>query len=144
MQQQPTTLQHMYQFELELTPIACQPDSSDLDFSPYSPKRELLFECLWPRAFGFNQRLRVRIPSITDSISAITRVLACNPTEQGYQLTLAFDDGYQAFQLRMLEQLCHIRHYHAQLQRDGSGLSLNEAAQNWIKQFGESFPSTSR
>ncbi|RDE22952.1 hypothetical protein DV711_10395 [Motiliproteus coralliicola] len=127
----------MHQFELELTPITDHPISTPTT----NPKRELLFQCVWPRAFGFNQHLRVRIPSITDSICAITRVLACNHTEQGYQLTLAFDDQNQAFQLRMLEQLCHIRHYHAQLQRDGSGLSLNDAARNWIQQFGDSFPS---
>lgn len=137
---QPTTLHHMHQFELELTPITSRSSALEANSSPPCSRKELVFQCCWPSAFGFNQLLQVRIPSITDSISAITRVLACDRTEHGYQLTLAFEDRHQAFQLRMLEQLCHIRHYHAQLQRDGSGLSLNEAALHWIQRFGENFP----
>ncbi|MEQ8937648.1 MAG: PilZ domain-containing protein, partial [Gammaproteobacteria bacterium] len=45
------------------------------------------------------------------------------------------------FLLRMVEQLCHIEHYRNEIARvEGRELSSEQAAQEWISKYAESFP----
>ncbi|MEH6473221.1 MAG: hypothetical protein V7752_18440 [Halopseudomonas sp.] len=131
-----TQLPALHQFELELIPLI-----TPLPTSSHPPKPCTALSCLWPSAFQLGQPIRLRIPGITREVAAETQVIDCTPSDHGYQLTLAFTDNEQAFRFRMVEQLCHIHHYHKQLQHQGRRLSLNDAAGEWIGHFADNFSS---
>lgn len=99
------------------------------------------FSCIWPSSFKPGQPLRLRIPAIDHEIATDTLVIQCTSTDTGFLLTLIILDQEQAFKFRMLLQLSHIHHYHQQLHHQGRRTTLNEAAQEWIARFADSFPS---
>ncbi len=127
--------QFLHQFKLELTPLAPPSDLFNL------PTSRTHLHCHWKRPFTKGQQLRLWVPAITHESAADTLVIACSSNSQGYRLTLAFTNEEQAFRFRMVEQLCHIHHYHRQMQHQGRRLSLNEAACEWISRFACSFTS---
>ncbi len=58
----------------------------------------------------------------------------------GFQFALAFSSPDQAFQARMVEQMCYIEAYRLRSARDGESLSPDEAAARWIAAFSGDFP----
>ncbi|MCW9053285.1 MAG: hypothetical protein OQJ91_13375 [Motiliproteus sp.] len=58
-----------------------------------------------------------------------------------YELGLVFLDQQQAFQMRMLEQVCHITCYQQWIyEKEGRRLSREQAATEWISKFASHFP----
>ncbi|MBT4078105.1 MAG: PilZ domain-containing protein, partial [Gammaproteobacteria bacterium] len=60
---------------------------------------------------------------------------------KGFEIGLEFDDPNELFRLRMIEQICHIEHYRAEVkQHQGRQLTSEQAAKEWIKLYAADFP----
>ncbi|MCD4829945.1 MAG: PilZ domain-containing protein [Candidatus Cloacimonetes bacterium] len=58
-----------------------------------------------------------------------------------YEIGIEFDNADIEFRVRMVEQVCYIEHYRHEVEREeGRKLSSREAALEWIRKFGGSFP----
>ncbi len=59
----------------------------------------------------------------------------------GYLLGVQFKNDADVFQMRMVEQVCHIEHYRQELElKEGRKLSSEQAAAEWIEKFAGDFP----
>jgi len=97
--------------------------------------------CHWCIPHRPGSRLRVEVVTADIRAVAMAVVTSCALNEHDYSVELAFLDSEQAFQIRMIEQLCCIQHYQALIQRrDGRRLDGNQAAQEWISRYAEDFP----
>lgn len=100
----------------------------------------LAFISAKPHARG--QLVRVSVPEIDAQFQATCRVVWCHTHPDGYEVGAQFMAGDDLFRLRMVEQVCHIEQYRRQIAaREGRHLSTNEAAQEWIREHAEDFPS---
>ena len=69
------------------------------------------------------------------------RVAWCHREGSGYSVGLQFLDPEEAFQVRMVEQVCHIESYRREIERsEGRQLTAEEAAREWIGRYASSFP----
>lgn len=60
---------------------------------------------------------------------------------EGYEVGVRFDETTHGFSLRMVEQLCHIKHYQREVRAtEGRELSNEEAALEWIEKYARVFP----
>ncbi len=58
-----------------------------------------------------------------------------------YEIGVSFRDEDTEFNVRMMEQVCHIEHYRKEvLAKEGRTISDEEAAVEWIKKFAKDFP----
>lgn len=64
----------------------------------------------------------------------------CRGQPSGYQLAVEFRSEANLYRVRMLEQLCHIKLYQVQRQREGEKISFDTAAAQWIEQYAAHFP----
>lgn len=65
----------------------------------------------------------------------------CRREGCGYSVGVQFADANTRFGLRMVEQICHIEHYRADvLQEEGRALSSEEAAREWVERYAADFP----
>lgn len=68
-------------------------------------------------------------------------VVWCYPSKGVYETGVEFKNEYQAFSVRMVEQICQIEHYRNEmLNNEGRQLSSEEAAKEWIEQSAADFP----
>ena len=71
------------------------------------------------------------------------QVLSCQPVVSGFEVQGCFVDENDAFLGRMIEQVCYIEAYRADVeQREGRHLSREHAAREWIERFASAFPAT--
>lgn len=76
-----------------------------------------------------------------DQFDADGVVAWCRPEGGGYSVGVQFADANTRFGLRMVEQICHIEHYRADvLQAEGRTLSSEEAAREWVERYAADFP----
>lgn len=104
-------------------------------------------------AFGTTQAylpgtlLGIRIDAPAHPVQLAARVAWCrrnqDPTQDGsahYEVGVAFEDGLDAFRIRMVEQVCQIERYRLTvLGCEGRTLSTDEAAHEWIERFADRF-----
>ena len=65
----------------------------------------------------------------------------CRPEANGYSVGVQFADASTQFGLRMVEQVCHIEHYRADvLREEGRVLTREQAAREWIELYAAEFP----
>ena len=64
----------------------------------------------------------------------------CQQRNGHYDVGVKFDDGDTEFDVRMVEQVCHIIHYWREELRKKRKLTIEEAAQEWIGLNGAEFP----
>lgn len=83
----------------------------------------------------------IRIPIIEPTFEVRAKVAWCQQDDGIYDIGVEIIDEEQAFQIRMVEQVCHIEHYKKKvLQSEGRELSGKEAAVEWIEKYAHSFP----
>jgi hypothetical protein len=83
----------------------------------------------------------IRIASVRPEFQTPGRVVWCGLGTQGYELGVEFLDPEDAFRARMVEQVCHIEEYRAEVQRtEGRTLTAEEAAVEWIAKHAAEFP----
>lgn len=77
---------------------------------------------------------------LAPEVHAQGQILWCRRHHKGYQIAIAFYSSDDLYRIRMLEQLCHINHYHKQQKRQGKVIPLDVAANEWIEKFAAHFP----
>jgi hypothetical protein len=90
---------------------------------------------------GIGDTLQLRIATVDPPFEARGRVAWCRPEGDGFLVGVQFLDSSDAFQSRMVQQVCAIENYRKELeQNDGRVLSTEEAAVEWIAKFAGRFP----
>ncbi len=85
--------------------------------------------------------ISLRIPAVDPGFEAICEVMWCRRQDDGYEMGSRFILDEDLYRMRMVEQICHIEHYRKQVAEEtGRQLSANEAAQEWIAEHAEDFP----
>lgn len=94
-----------------------------------------------PEIFQVNHHVWVSVPCLDDKTSIAGCVLWCKKLFQGFEIGLEFENPQEVFQIRMIEQICHIEHYRKEIERiEGKTLSSEEAALEWINLYASDFP----
>ena len=86
--------------------------------------------------------VRVSIPVLQQDSYLKGKVVRCEKSSDGFEIGLEFEGKSDVFQLRMIEQICHIEHYRKEIQLvEGREMSSEEAAREWISKYADEFPS---
>jgi hypothetical protein len=86
-------------------------------------------------------RVKIRIPYFESEFITTGKVVWSRQYRHGAALGIEFLSAEDAFQLRMIEQICHIENYrHEVSQIEGRSLTSEEAANEWIKKHSADFP----
>jgi hypothetical protein len=80
------------------------------------------------------------MPTVEPPFEADARVMWCHPEGMKYRVGVAFIDEGDAFQSRMVEQVCAIEKYRIEQMKKGRRLTTAEAAAQWVKKFARKFP----
>jgi c-di-GMP-binding flagellar brake protein YcgR len=92
-------------------------------------------ECL-----QINDVIQLRIPTVQPPFEASARVAWCKPEGNAYLVGVEFLDSDDAFQSRMVQQVCSIENYRKEMEQQGRVLNSQEAAAEWIARFAGQFP----
>jgi len=85
--------------------------------------------------------ITIRISAVEPGFQARAQVVWCRREGGGFLIGVAFTEADDLFRMRMVEQLCHIEQYKAQvLANEGRNLDGEEAAREWIGKFAHGFP----
>ena len=88
-----------------------------------------------------NSFINVRIDVVNPPFRAKGRVAWCRHHGSYYDVGVELLGRQQAYQARMVEQVCHIEHYRQHvLEIEGRELTSEEAAGEWISRFAANFP----
>ena len=88
-----------------------------------------------------NVSLSIQIPVTRPIFTVEGKVVWCSRYQDYVEIGVEFFKPGDIFKTRMVEQICQIVHYQNKiLTEDGRSLSAEEAALEWIKQFGAHFP----
>ncbi len=99
----------------------------------------LSFNCHSPIPVG--QSISIKVPLVDPSFETSAEVVWCKPLNDQYEIGVKLLDQDDAYRTRMVEQICHIEHYKNQvLLREGRVLTGQQAAQEWIQKYGNTFP----
>lgn len=99
----------------------------------------LSFSCT--RELSPGEPLHIRIAIVEPNFEASAKVAWCHRDGDSYIVGVAFSRHDDLFRVRMVEQLCHIEHYRAEvLATEGRYLSAEQAAREWIDKFAHGFP----
>lgn len=121
-----------YQIDDDGTPL-CQEHLRDVGGGG------LAFVCA--RSLPPGCRLVIRIAAVEPEFSARARVAWCHRDGENFLVGAAFTDEQELFQMRMIEQLCHIEQYRTEvLANEGRRLDSEQAAREWIRKFAREFP----
>jgi Tfp pilus assembly protein PilZ len=86
--------------------------------------------------------IKVRIPGIEPAFEVIGQVAWCRKKKREYVVGVQFLDQDDSYRARMVEQVCHIEHYKAEVrEKEGRQLSGEQAAEEWIIKYAKDFPS---
>lgn len=85
--------------------------------------------------------VHIKISASKPAFETNAMVTWCNKTNSLYDIGIKFEDDATEFSIRMIEQICHIEHYKAEIEKkEGRKISSEEAAKEWIKNFARDFP----
>ncbi len=98
-------------------------------------------------SFNSSQKLRpgtvitIKITYIEPAVEVKGQVAWCRADGEAFMVGVAFLEEDDLFRLRMVEQICYIEHYKAQvLKEEGRHLNGEQAAREWIQKFAGKFP----
>ncbi len=98
--------------------------------------------CRVSESFAAGERVSVRIALVRPVFEIAGEVVWCRQRSSSWEVAVRFLNAQDAYAARMIEQICHIESYKADmLRREGRALSAEEAAQEWIANYAEHFPS---
>ena len=85
--------------------------------------------------------VELRIPTVDPPFEARARVAWCRCEEGRYLVGVEFLDSGDAFQARMVQQVCSIERYRQEIEEaEGRALTPQEAAGEWIQRYAGRFP----
>lgn len=92
------------------------------------------------RAIPNGQAVQISFPLLDKSHSLTGLVVWNKKNYNGFEIGLEFNDPDELFRLRMIEQICHIEHYRAEVKlHQNRQLSSEEAAKEWISLYAADF-----
>lgn len=75
-----------------------------------------------------------------NALEVCGQVVWCEPRDSGYEVGIAFYSPNDAYQVRMVEQICQIEQYRLDvLAREGRALTQEQAAREWITRYADHF-----
>jgi len=90
---------------------------------------------------GIGIRLLVQFPYLEPHFETGVEVVWCLRKGNQYDVGLRLLDPDDAFQVRMIEQICYIEHFRNEvLAHEGRKLTARQAAMEWIDKYSASFP----
>lgn len=89
--------------------------------------------------FKEGTRLKVCIPQISTPFEEIGVVCWHRDLNGQYEIGIRFLDECSTLRMRMVEQICQIKHYRKQLMAEGNSVSFEDAAKEWINKYAEDF-----
>lgn len=85
--------------------------------------------------------IKITIDAVRPIFQVKAAVQWCHQVDQEFEIGVQFSDLEDAFQMRMVEQVCHIEHYRQQVWREEKRhLSGEAAAAEWIEKYAHQFP----
>lgn len=85
--------------------------------------------------------ITIRISNVEPDFVARAQVAWCRPEGGSFVIGVAFTESSDLFRARMVEQVCHIEQYKAEvLAEEGRTIDGEEAAREWIQKFARAFP----
>ena len=84
--------------------------------------------------------IELRIPTVTPPFEAQARVAWCRAEGAKYLVGVQFLESTDAFQSRMVQQVCAIEQYRQEQMREGRTLDNQQAASEWITKYAGRFP----
>jgi len=85
--------------------------------------------------------ITLRISRVQPDFAVGGHVVWCRAESGVYEIGVAFRNPSDLFQVRMVEQICHIEQYKADvLLSEGRRLNGEQAALEWIEKFARDFP----
>ena len=85
--------------------------------------------------------ISIRIPLLGEVVQVNGQVVWCHKLRDAYEVGVAFLDMEEAYRTRMVEQICHIEQYKAQVwEQEHRKLTSEQAAAEWIQKHAGSFP----
>ncbi len=91
-----------------------------------------------------DEHIRITIPVFVPKFVLNGIVRWCKQVDTQFLVGVAFQEESMVFEVKLLEQICHIESYrkHVKAER-GLELTSEEAAKEWIGQYAEGFPTIS-
>lgn len=81
------------------------------------------------------------LPVDVAAFRAEGEVAWCRPVDGHFEIGIRFKDEASDFAVRMVEQICQIERYRAEVARsEGRSLTSEEAAAEWIERYAQDFP----
>ena len=85
--------------------------------------------------------IMIRIPLRNPVFETEGVIVWCRKGTDAYDAGVNFTDSSSEYRVRMVEQVCHIAHYKAEvLEKEGRELTGEEAAVEWITKYAKDFP----
>ncbi len=122
-------------------PISIKESCQRIAEHPYldEPGGGLCFQT--DRQIALRTILEVEIPIAGVSYNFLGKVVWAYPRDKHHEIGLSFGSKAQAFELRMVEQICHIEAYRQRIRADqGRIISSELAAEEWIAKYAAYFP----
>lgn len=95
------------------------------------------------KCLELNQIIELRIPTVEPPFDAHARVAWCRPEGDKYLVGVQFLDASDAFESRMVQQVCAIENYRKEVaEKEGRQLDAQQAAAEWIQKFAGRFPNS--
>lgn len=91
-------------------------------------------------AYPPNSFICLRIVLAGQTFELKARVNWCRTRHPCFEIGAEFLDQNDAFEARMVEQMCRIEQYRSEQLTQGRELSSDEAAQEWISRYAAQFP----
>ncbi len=87
--------------------------------------------------------IRIRIPLVNPEFEVQAKVAWCRRSNESeiFNIGVVFLHSEEAYETRMVEQVCHIEHYKREVrEKEGREISSEQAALEWIKRYASKFP----
>ncbi len=85
--------------------------------------------------------ITIEIPIESPPFEARGQVAWCRPEGSAYAVGVQFNDEFTRFSVRMVEQVCYIERYRAEVRdKEGRELTSDEAAREWVERYAGEFP----
>jgi hypothetical protein len=87
-----------------------------------------------------NSIIELRIATVQPAFEAKARVAWCKEENGRFLVGVQFLDKNDAFQSRMVQQVCAIENYRSEQLQKGRVLDSQQAASEWITKYASRFP----
>lgn len=98
--------------------------------------------CFTSESFvALGKQVHIEIKVEEEDFHADGTVAWCKREGRLYAVGVAFSDTSTQFNVRMVEQICHIEHYRFEVEEaEGRKLTSEEAAREWVEKYAADFP----